>query len=156
MNTQVILALGANIGERYGSFNKALRLIGERIGTVLAISRFYETAPLNPPELKTQPDFLNAALLCISKLDPEELLSNTQRIELELGRNRSNEIRWGPRCIDIDILFFGDKKIHSPTLTVPHAEIQKREFVMEPLNELAETVPALNSLALLNKILRRA
>ena len=70
-------------------------------------------------------------------LSPHELLKKLQEIERLLGRNREKKIRWGPRTIDIDILFYGDLKIDTQDLKIPHPQVFKREFVLKPLREIA-------------------
>jgi 2-amino-4-hydroxy-6-hydroxymethyldihydropteridine diphosphokinase len=100
---------------------------------VVRTSSFYDTAPVGPP----QPRFLNAACAVETTLSPEELLDAVHRIEDDMGRRRDPQSRWGPRNIDIDLVFCGDRVIDSERLTVPHREAHKREFVMRPMAEIA-------------------
>jgi 2-amino-4-hydroxy-6-hydroxymethyldihydropteridine diphosphokinase len=98
-----------------------------------AISSFYRTPPLGPQD---QPDYLNAAVALETELSAEDLLTHTQRIELEHGRVRKAE-RWGPRTLDLDIMLFGYLTIATPTLTVPHYDMKNRAFMLVPLLEIA-------------------
>ena len=84
-----------------------------------------------------QPDYVNAALIGESEWHPECLLSLLHSIEMSLGRNRICEVRWGPRPIDLDLLMVGNMVVHSPSITLPHPEMTRRRFVLEPLAELA-------------------
>lgn len=133
------LALGANLGNPAETFGRAIARLNSETGRVLKVSSFYRTAPLNPPELEktSQPEFLNAALVCESILPPLEVLQKVLAIELELGRDRSKSMRWGPRLIDIDILLYGSHVIDDQCLKIPHPEMHKREFVLRPLHEIA-------------------
>jgi 2-amino-4-hydroxy-6-hydroxymethyldihydropteridine diphosphokinase len=98
-----------------------------------ASSSVYETAPQG--EVTDQPDFLNACLRIGTGLDPEALLDVCKQVERELGRSPGG-VRHGPRPIDVDVLLLGDLEHRSERLTLPHAEIATRRFVLEPLLEL--------------------
>lgn len=140
------LSLGSNLGDKETTFANAINLIKERVGEVIKISSFYKTDPLNPKDIKEQPQFLNAVLSCQSKLSPERILAKILEIELELGRDREDGKRWGPRVIDIDIIAIGQLVIKKPNLEVPHPGMQNRDFVLIPLKEIEETFfhPKLN------------
>ena len=127
------LGLGSNLGDRDGNLRKALEMLGAREGiTVVEASSFIETDPVGGPE--GQPRFVNAA----AALAPRELLQACQEVERALGRDRGpDEIRWGPRTIDIDILLYGDKVIREPDLQIPHPRMHEREFVLVPLAQIA-------------------
>jgi 2-amino-4-hydroxy-6-hydroxymethyldihydropteridine diphosphokinase len=99
----------------------------------LASSSVYETAPQG--EVTDQPDFLNACLRIRTDLDPEPLLDVCKEVERELGREPAGT-RHGPRPIDVDVLLLGDLEYRSERLTLPHAEVATRRFVLEPLLEL--------------------
>jgi 2-amino-4-hydroxy-6-hydroxymethyldihydropteridine diphosphokinase len=99
---------------------------------VVASSSVYETAPQG--EILDQPDFLNACLAIETELGPEELLDEAKAVERELGREPGG--RHAPRLIDVDVLLLGDLTYESERLTLPHAEIRSRRFVLEPLLEL--------------------
>ncbi len=131
------LALGANLGDRESTLRRALELLTERVGEIKQTSSFYNTAALNPPNIEVQPDFLNAAVWLLTAQKPEAILEIILKIEAELGRNRAKELHWGPRTIDIDILALDNLIFNSPRLTIPHPEMHKRRFVLEPLAEIA-------------------
>jgi 2-amino-4-hydroxy-6-hydroxymethyldihydropteridine diphosphokinase len=125
-----VIGLGANLGDRRAALAAAARAI-EGFGSVLARSALYETDPVGPP----QPRYLNAALLVRTELEAEPLLDVLLGIEKELGRVRRE--RWGPRSIDLDLLWF-DGTIHrSPRLTVPHPSLRERAFALRPLLDVA-------------------
>jgi 2-amino-4-hydroxy-6-hydroxymethyldihydropteridine diphosphokinase len=100
---------------------------------VIAASSVYETEPQG--EILDQPDFLNAALAIETELGPEELLDASKAVERELGRKPGGP-RHAPRPIDVDVLLLGDVEHRSERLTLPHAEVTSRRFVLEPLLEL--------------------
>jgi len=127
------LGLGANLGDRV----KTIRLAIERVKNLsnvklLRVSSFYETAAWG---VTNQPDFINAAVKIRTTLSPLELLDELQKIELELGRIRTE--RWAARTIDIDILLIDGAEIDSPRLTVPHKFLYERDFAMVPLAEIS-------------------
>ncbi len=95
------------------------------------VSRVYGTAPVGPP----QPDYLNAAVLCLYEGPPEALLDHLVAIELRLGRVRRE--KWGPRTIDLDILWIEGQSYESERLVVPHPHLRERAFAMVPLLEVA-------------------
>lgn len=137
--TRVYLGLGTNLGDRQKNLEDALLLIEKRIGTVVCLSSFYETAPWG---FQSENSFLNAAAGVDTSLSPEELMHITQEIEKQLGRlHKSVRKVYHDRPIDIDILLYGDAVIQTEALTIPHPEMTGRRFVMEPLAEIApETV----------------
>ncbi len=132
METNVFLLLGTNEGDRIANLTSALSYIEKEAVTVLQISKIYETAAWGNTD---QPSFLNQVVLLETALDPEELLSVLLKIEMELGRIRKQ--KWGPRVIDIDILFYGDTVISTENLKIPHPEIQNRRFTLVPLVDLS-------------------
>jgi 2-amino-4-hydroxy-6-hydroxymethyldihydropteridine diphosphokinase len=99
---------------------------------VLARSGLYRTPALGPP----QPEYLNAAATLETTLEPEGLLEGLKALEVELGRAPLQR-RWGPRLIDLDLLFVDDRVLSTPRLTLPHPEVQLRSFVLVPLVEIA-------------------
>lgn len=131
----VALGLGANLGEREKSIQTAIDKLAccEEINLV-ATAPLIETAPVGGIP---QPHYINSTCLLTTSLSPRELLEVCQRIEVELGRNREEEEKWGPRTIDLDILLFGGTIVDSPDLRVPHPEMHRRRFVLEPLCEIA-------------------
>lgn len=132
--TRVYIAVGSNLASPLDQVNAAIAALGEIPETKIAsVSSFYRTPPLGPQD---QPDYLNAAVALDTRLEPEILLDNTQRIELRQGRVRKEE-RWGPRTLDLDIMLFGDAVIHTDRLTVPHYDMHNRGFMLWPLAEIA-------------------
>ena len=138
----IYLGLGCNLGDREQNLSKAMQAISSRVGPIQAISPIYITTPLNPPELDgyTQPEFLNACIAVESDLSPQAVLQEILSIETELGRDRTQELRWGPRYIDIDILLFGDTILNRSDLQIPHPALADRDFVLVPLADIAPTV----------------
>jgi 2-amino-4-hydroxy-6-hydroxymethyldihydropteridine diphosphokinase len=127
------LGLGSNEGDRLANL-RAARAALERHGIeVTGASSVYETAPQG--EVTEQPDFLNACLRVETELDPEALLDVCKQVERELGR-RPGSVRHGPRPIDVDVLLLDGLEHRSERLTLPHAEVTSRRFVLEPLLEL--------------------
>lgn len=125
------MGLGSNLGARAANLSGALDLLAEQV-TIGQVSSIYETEPVGYSE---QPWFLN--LVCVGEtgLDPFAFLAFAKGIEAELGRVSS--FPDAPRIIDIDLLFYGDRKIEADNLTVPHLRIAQRRFVMVPLVEIA-------------------
>jgi 2-amino-4-hydroxy-6-hydroxymethyldihydropteridine diphosphokinase len=131
MNTAYLL-IGSNMGDRQKVLQKARRRIEDACGPVLQQSAIYQTAPWG---LEAQNDFLNQVLRIETELDAHTLLREILAIEDGLGRQRS--ILYGPRIIDIDILFFNEDVIREKSLVVPHPQIQNRRFVLVPFSEIA-------------------
>jgi 2-amino-4-hydroxy-6-hydroxymethyldihydropteridine diphosphokinase len=127
------LGLGSNVGERAESIAKALDLLGSHGVTVETVSSLYETEPVG--EILDQPDFLNAAARISTDLEPLALLDVCKAVEVELGRVFAGP-RHGPRPIDVDVLLLGDLQLEHERLTLPHAEVTSRLFVLAPLLEL--------------------
>ncbi len=130
--TRVGFGLGSNLGDRPANIRTAVRLIGERdIARLDAVSRIYRTPPWG---VLDQGDFANACALGWTLLSPYELLAAVKTIEADMGREPTR--RWGPRLIDVDILFLGDHTLDDPELTLPHKELFSRAFVLKPLAEI--------------------
>lgn len=112
---------------------------------LIAKSSLYRSTPFGGVE---QPDFVNAAAALLTRLSARELLEELQQIERQQGRER-DDVRWGPRVLDLDLLVFGDDEIEEPRLIVPHPGIAERNFVLLPLQEIAPglTIPGLGRLA---------
>ena len=127
----VYLSLGSNVGNRKENLDRALGFLSERL-RVERVSSVYDTAPEDNPD---QPRFLNLVAHVYTTLEPQGLLALLKGIESKLGRVPSN--RYSPRPMDIDILFYGNQVINSPTLSIPHARIPERAFVLVPLAEIA-------------------
>jgi len=132
----VYVAVGANLGDRDATFSATIDAIEvESDLLLLAASPVFETPPLGPPD---QGPYLNAVMQLRTWLGPLELLQRLQAIEEALGRDRRRaRERWGPREIDLDIVFYGDRCIESPELVVPHLHAHERVFVMAPMAEIA-------------------
>ena len=127
------IALGSNIGDSETYLNEAVEKIGQiPTCTVEKVSSYLVTEPYGVTD---QPDFLNACLKMRTLLYPEELLKELNRIEKEAGRERI--IHWGPRTLDLDILLYDDIILEEDDLCIPHVEMHKRSFVLEPLAEIA-------------------
>jgi dihydropteroate synthase/2-amino-4-hydroxy-6-hydroxymethyldihydropteridine diphosphokinase len=132
--TRVYLGLGSNLGDRYARLIEALARLQGHVA-IDAISSIYETEPWGYAD---QPHFLNAACGGETDLSPQELLGAVKTIEMELGREPT--FRYGPRAIDIDILLYGADMIDQDNISIPHAQLHERDFVLAPLNEIAPEV----------------
>lgn len=137
------IGLGTNIGNKRRNLITAAALLAEMAGDVLSISSFYETEPWG---FESDNTFLNAALLLETELEPLQLLSLTQEIEKEMGRTQKSDGEYHDRIIDLDILLYDLCVINEAALVVPHPLMHKRQFVMEPLAEIAPMLvhPVLN------------
>jgi 2-amino-4-hydroxy-6-hydroxymethyldihydropteridine diphosphokinase len=123
------LGLGSNLADRAANLWEAVRRIQELPNTqVVALSRLCETEPVGPVK---QGWFLNVAVRVVTSLEPAELLAAVKRIEHVMGRMPTE--RWGPRLIDIDVLLYGEERIQTHELTIPHPELWNRRFVLIPL-----------------------
>ncbi|MCR5543219.1 MAG: 2-amino-4-hydroxy-6-hydroxymethyldihydropteridine diphosphokinase [Eubacterium sp.] len=130
---KVYLGLGSNLGDKKKYLDMAVEELGrDQSISIRKVSKYIVTEPYGPVE---QPDFLNGVAEIETTLEPDELLDLIHDIEEEAGRERI--IHWGPRTLDIDILLFDDQIINTETLTIPHPEMHKREFVLKPLTEIA-------------------
>jgi 2-amino-4-hydroxy-6-hydroxymethyldihydropteridine diphosphokinase len=128
--TEVYLALGANVGDAEGNINKAVDLLGRELVDI-------KRAPLYRSKAagySEQPDFVNTAISGQTELSPAELLTFIKNVETKVGR--VERFRWGPREIDIDIIFYGRQVISQYGLKIPHASFRERDFVLKPLIEL--------------------
>ena len=126
------IALGSNLNSPCEQLQAAISHIRAIPKTVIvAESSVHETKPVGPQD---QPDFMNQVIAVETELTPHELLYALQAIENKMGRVRT--IHWGPRIIDCDILLFGDEKIHTDDLIIPHPEMHHRDFVLKPLSEI--------------------
>lgn len=132
MTDKVYIGLGSNLGDRLVNLGKAISWIGQHGSTVIRQSGVYETAPWGYTE---QPVFLNQVLEIDTTLQPFELLSCLKEGEADIGR--VNNFHYGPRLIDMDILFYGQTIMETPVLTIPHLMINQRAFVLAPMAELA-------------------
>jgi 2-amino-4-hydroxy-6-hydroxymethyldihydropteridine diphosphokinase len=129
----VYLGLGSNLGDRTQYLVHACATLHQQAAiTVQAVSSLYHTAPVGVTD---QAWFLNAVARLHTSLSPQALLSFTQATERHLGRTPGR--RWGPRVIDLDLLLYDALTLHTPDLTIPHAALHERAFVLVPLHELA-------------------
>lgn len=128
---KIALALGSNLGDRLGNLKKALRLIRASGIKIISTSDIFETAPFGKTE---QPRFLNACVIIETEKESHDLLYMLKEMERQIGRVLRE--KWGPREIDLDILFINQEVIDTETLKVPHPEMHKRPFVLKPLSQL--------------------
>lgn len=128
----IYLLIGTNLGDRISNIDLALEKIGKNIGHISAISSVYETAAWGEQQ---QPAFYNIALRVATDKPPLLLMKSLQAIENKMGRIKVE--KWKERIIDIDILYYHDQQIGSAILTIPHAEIERRRFALEPLCEIS-------------------
>ena len=138
---RVFIAIGSNLGDREENIIDAINLLIANGVDVKNISSIIETKPYGNVK---QPDFLNCVVDAYTALPPRMLLETLKAIEKQLGRTRT--IHWGPRTIDLDIIFYDELVIDTPDLKIPHPDMQNRIFVLEPLNQLAPNFvhPVLN------------
>ena len=130
---RVGLGLGSNVGDSRAALSRALHEIEARgVGRIVAVSSLWRTPPWGVTE---QPPFLNACALIDTRFAPRDLLAALKEIESDLGRTETT--RWGPRVLDIDILFYGDATLDEAGLTIPHRDLLHRAFVLAPLAEIA-------------------
>ena len=130
---QVLIGFGSNQGDSVLICSQAVEMLDRHSRIrIRRVSSFYRTEPVG---MKDQDWFINGVVLCETDLEPEGLLSVTRQIEAHFHRVRHH--RWGPRTLDLDILFFGERCIDLPDLIVPHPRLHERRFVLVPLAELA-------------------
>ncbi len=136
------IGLGANLGHPQAALRAALdALAALPESRLLAASRFYRTPAWGHTD---QPDFINAAAVLETRLEPGALLAHLLDIEREAGRDRANDTasrRWGPRVLDLDLLLYGSRMIEEPGLRVPHPYLHQRAFALQPLAEIAPEAP---------------
>ena len=128
----VFLSLGGNLGNTQEIFEACYPMIENKVGVILQQSSLYRTAAWG---LQDQADFTNQVILVETTLNPHTILTEIQAIEKALGRER--KITWGPRTLDLDILFIDQQIIQTTVLQVPHPHIQDRKFVLIPMEEIA-------------------
>ena len=129
------LSAGSNIGDKLKNCQNGLNALAES-GTSLVtnISRFYKTEPV---DYKNQDWFINCAAKIKTKLDPFNFLNELKSIEINAGRT-TDSLRFGPRILDLDIIFFDDFVINSPKLVIPHPRMHTRRFVLKPLSDIID------------------
>jgi 2-amino-4-hydroxy-6-hydroxymethyldihydropteridine diphosphokinase len=132
---EAFVALGGNVGDVRSTFDRAVTLLCD--GTVVRLvarSSDYHTPPWG---ITDQPPFVNAVIAVATSLTPHDLFARALKVERALGRDRSQERRWGPRTIDLDLLAYDDLVLHDTELTLPHPRLLERAFVLVPLAEIA-------------------
>lgn len=133
------IGLGANLGDRRAAVESAItRFESGSGGRLLARSSMIRTDPVGGPP---QPDYLNAVVIIETTLDPRGLLAVARDLELAAGRDRSREVRWGPRMLDVDLLSYGDLIVDDPELQLPHPRALERGFVLRPWAEVDPDYP---------------
>lgn len=136
MNNTAYIALGSNIGNRYGNLKGAIKSLNNIPEIeVVSVSSIYETDPIG---YENQEQFLNMVIEVTTALEPFDLLDICLGIEANLGRKR--EIKWGPRTIDLDILLYNQENIETEKLIIPHPRMQERAFVLVPLLEIYSSI----------------
>ncbi len=131
----LVLGLGSNLGDREENIARAIAAIGARPGVfVRAVSGLYETPPAGGPP---QGDYLNGAALVETALAPREMLAACLEVERSLGRIRPDPVRWGPRTIDVDLLWIEGEAVDEADLVVPHPRLRERTFALRPLLDVA-------------------
>jgi len=130
---KAVIALGANLSEPAECVELAIALIGEALDLVER-SSLYKTKPVGGPE---QPDYINAVCIVETELEPHDLLHVLQGIEKSFGRIRNpQDVRWGPRIIDCDLITYSNFVLNDEELTLPHPRAHERRFVLEPWFEI--------------------
>ena len=145
------VAIGSNLNHPEARVHEAFERLAALPSTLsVRRSRLYKTRPMGPQD---QPDFVNAAAGLLSQLPARELLEGLLRIEADMGRNRQE--RWGPRVIDLDLIWMPGEAIDEPGLTLPHPGVSMRNFVLYPLADIAPTL-AIPGHGPVSELLRRA
>jgi len=128
----VYIGLGSNLGNRKNNINNALENLARLPDTILLkTSSLYNSSAIGP----AQRDYINCVARITTSQPPQKLLDNLHEIERRMGRKKNR--RWGPRLIDLDIIFYGRRIISGGNLAVPHREAARRRFVIEPMSEIA-------------------
>lgn len=128
---KVYIAFGSNLGDSMKIIDKALNLIENNGMNIIKKSKIYETKPYG---YTNQPNFINGVILVDTEMGCRKILEKLLSIEEELGRVR--EIHWGPRVIDLDIIFYNNEIYNEENLIVPHPDMQNRDFVLKPMNDI--------------------
>lgn len=133
-SSKVIAGLGSNLGDRFAALQRAMELIREEAGEIIAASSVWETEPWG---FDADEQFLNMVIVMETALEPKGLIQLFRSIEGRMGRKKSGGGKYESRVIDLDILFWDDRVISLPGLEVPHPKLHSRRFVLEPLMEVA-------------------
>ncbi len=129
---RAIIAIGTNLGDKEENIKKAIEMMKQRGIRIVKSAGVYRTKPYG---YTNQPDFLNSAAEIETMLSPEELIETLLSIEKDMGRVR--KVHWGPRIIDLDIIFFDNLTVDKENLKIPHPDMQNRLFVLKPVSEIA-------------------
>lgn len=127
---KVILALGSNKGDRLAFIKDALKKIND-LGEISAVASLYRSSAYGVTD---QPDFYNSVIVLKTDKAPKQLLTELKKIEKQVGRTEN--IRWGPREIDLDIILYDQRRVSQKGLTIPHSDFHNRVFVLLPLAEI--------------------
>lgn len=131
--TRAFVGIGSNLDDPAAQVHRAIQALGAIAGSsCVAASRRYRNPPMGPAD---QPDYVNAVAALDTTLPPHDLLAALQALEAEAGRERNGR-RWGPRPLDLDLLLYGESRIDTADLTVPHPGLTVRPFVLVPLAEI--------------------
>lgn len=128
----LLIGVGSNLGNRYLNIYKASCLLSEKLNSDVVVSNIYESLPWGETE---QPRFLNTVVKAETNLNAIQVLEITQSLELEMGRVITK--KWGPRVIDLDLLYLGNEVLNEERLSLPHQYMAERNFVYTPLFDLA-------------------
>jgi 2-amino-4-hydroxy-6-hydroxymethyldihydropteridine diphosphokinase len=132
------IGLGSNLNNPLQQVRSAIQQLADEPAVNLhAVSRFYTSQPMGPQD---QPDYVNAVIALNTSLAAPDLLQILFKIEWQHGRERHQQIRWGARTLDLDLLLYGDTQLHTPDLQIPHPGICQRAFVLLPLLDIAPTL----------------
>ena len=126
------IGIGSNTGDKEENCREAIDKLGKSCGNIKKISSVHITEPWG---LRDQPSFVNMAVNIETAMDPETLLRALKAIESDMGRKET--FKWGPRCIDLDILVYDDVVMDTDALTIPHPMLHQRKFALAPLEEIA-------------------
>lgn len=131
MKKKLVLSLGSNLGNRYAYLLRAIHKIEKYFNSKPVVAHFYETPPWGN---ENQSRFINTAIYLHTDITIDQCLKKVQAIEKEMGRLKTE--KWGPRMIDIDILFYEDDVVETDIITVPHQHLHQRAFVLKPLQDI--------------------
>lgn len=131
MKKKLVLSLGSNLGNRYAYLLRAIQKIEKYFNSKPVVAHFYETPPWGN---ENQSRFINTAIYLHTDITIDQCLKKVQAIEKEMGRLKTE--KWGPRMIDIDILFYEDDVVETDIITVPHQHLHQRAFVLKPLQDI--------------------
>jgi 2-amino-4-hydroxy-6-hydroxymethyldihydropteridine diphosphokinase len=131
---KVFLSLGTNLGNKKANLSTAISEIEKNIGHITLYSGIYETEAWG---FECEYNFLNQVILVMTDMEPSRLINSCLAIEKKMGRERKKGENYESRIIDIDILFYGESIVAENNLTIPHPQLHKRKFILEPLNEIA-------------------